>query len=150
MGTGRASPRRPRAHRVPPTPFRRLGLRTVPIGHETKLACLPSSHPLAGCRTLTLADLDDEPLLDGSTRRTSSLEEKFELIASGRGIALVPASVAGSYSRPDLVYLTVTDAPPVETCLAVPESNCADPVTDFLNIATATLRGRSGEPERGE
>jgi DNA-binding transcriptional LysR family regulator len=131
-------------------PFDESGLCTVPIGHETKVACLPVTHPLAGCGTLALADLDGEPILDGRTRRTSSLEEKFELIASGQGIALVPVSVAGSYSRPDLVYRTVTDALPVETCLAVPESSCAGAVPDFLDIATATLRGHVGDPESGE
>ncbi|MFD7665016.1 LysR family transcriptional regulator [Streptomyces sp. NPDC059788] len=120
-------------------PFDDAGLRTVPVGRETKVACLPVTHPLAGRRTLTSADLDGEPVLDVRTRRTSSLEEKFELIASGQGLALVPVSVAGSYSRPDLVYLPVTDALPVETCLAVPESACAGPVLDFLDIATATL-----------
>ncbi|MHA7960310.1 LysR family transcriptional regulator [Streptomyces sp. L500] len=121
-------------------PFDDSGLRTVPIGHETKVACLPVTHPLAGRHTLTLADLDGEPILDGRTRRPSSLEEKFELIASGQGVALVPVSVARSYSRPGLVYLTVTDAPPVETCLAVPESGRTGPVPDFLDIATETLR----------
>ncbi|MGX1758081.1 LysR family transcriptional regulator [Streptomyces lydicus] len=126
-------------------PFDDTGLRTVPIGHETKVACLPVTHRLAGRRTLTSAALDGEPVLDVRTRRTSSLEEKFELIAAGQGLALVPVSVAGSYSRPDLVYLPVTDAPPVETCLAVPGDNCAGPVTDFLDIATATLRRQSGE-----
>ncbi|MGW1378460.1 hypothetical protein ACWD6P_29905 [Streptomyces sp. NPDC002446] len=89
------------------------------------------------------------PILDGRTRRTSSLEEKFELIASGQGIALVPVSIAGSYSRPDLVYLTVADALPVETCLAAPASSCAGSVVDLLDIATATLRGHSGDSERG-
>ncbi|WP_328388654.1 LysR family transcriptional regulator [Streptomyces sp. NBC_00400] len=126
-------------------PFDDTGLRTVPIGHEAKVACLPVTHRLAGRRTLTSAALDGEPVLDVRTRRTSSLEEKFELIASGQGLALVPVSVARSYSRPDLVYLPVTDAPPVETCLAAPEDNCAGPVPDFLDIATATLRRHSGE-----
>ncbi|MFB7666019.1 LysR family transcriptional regulator [Kitasatospora sp. NPDC056138] len=125
-------------------PFDDAGLRTVPIGHETKVACLPVTHPLAGRHALTSADLDGEPVLDARTRRTSSLEEKFELIASGQGIALVPLSVAASYSRPDLVHLPVTDAPPVGTCLAVPENGCAGPVPDFLDIATATLRGHPG------
>ncbi|MEU8547642.1 LysR family transcriptional regulator [Streptomyces roseoverticillatus] len=134
-------------------PFDDSGLRTVPIGHETKVACLPVTHPLAGRRALTSADLDGQPILGGSTRRTSSLEEKFELIASGQGIALVPVSIANSYSRPDLVYLTVTDALPVETCLALPESSCAGPAADFLDVATATLRrhtgGAEGEEEAG-
>ncbi|MFJ9417252.1 LysR family transcriptional regulator [Streptomyces sp. NPDC101227] len=131
-------------------PFDDSGLRTVPIGHETKVACLPVTHPLAGRGALTSADLDGEPLLDGGTRRTSSLEEKFELIASGQGIALVPISIAGSYSRPDLVYLTVTDAPPVETCLAVPEINCTGLAQDFLTIATATLRRHTNGSEGKE
>ncbi|MFB6436553.1 LysR family transcriptional regulator [Streptomyces sp. NPDC056411] len=131
-------------------PFDDAGLHTVPIGHETKVACLPVTHPLAGSDSLTSADLDGEPILDVRTRRTSSLEEKFELIASGQGIALVPRGVAGSYSRPDLCYLPVTDSLPVETCLAVPESNCAGPALDFLDIATATLRRHSGDAEREE
>ncbi|MFI9310710.1 LysR family transcriptional regulator [Streptomyces triculaminicus] len=131
-------------------PFDDSGLRTVPIGHETKVACLPVTHPLAGRSTLTSADLDGEPILGGRTRRTSSLEEKFELIASGQGIALVPVSVAESYSRPDLVYLTVADALPVATCLAVPESSCTGPASDFLDIATATLHRRTGGSERPE
>ncbi|MEV4443332.1 LysR family transcriptional regulator [Streptomyces sp. NPDC049577] len=125
-------------------PFDDSGLRTVPIGHETKVACLPVTHPLAGRRALTSADLDGEPILGGRARRTSSLEEKFELIAAGQGIALVPVSIADSYSRPDLVYLTVTDALPVETCLAVPENNRVGPAPDFLDIATAALRRRTG------
>lgn len=128
-------------------PFDDSGLRTLPIGHETKVACLPVTHPLAARRALTTADLEGEPILDGRTRRMPSLEEKFELIASGQAIALVPVSVAGSYSRPDLVYVPVTDALPVETCLAVPENDRADAVRDFLEIAGATLR-RSGDAEK--
>ncbi|MFI6445648.1 LysR family transcriptional regulator [Kitasatospora sp. NPDC050543] len=130
-------------------PFDDSGLRTIPIGHERKVACLPVTHPLASRDSLTSADLDGEPILDARTRRTSSLEEKFELIASGQGIALVPLSVAGSYSRPDLVHVTVSDAPPVETCLAVPVNGCAGPVPDFLDIATVTLRRYSGDPSHG-
>ncbi|MER6304010.1 LysR family transcriptional regulator [Kitasatospora sp. NPDC001539] len=122
-------------------PFDATGLRTVPIGRETKVACLPVTHPLAARRSLTSADLDGEPVLDARTRRTSSLEEKFELVASGQGIALVPVSITGSYSRPDLAYLPVTDSPPVETCLAVPEgADRAGVVRDFLEVAVATLR----------
>ncbi|WP_079126218.1 LysR family transcriptional regulator [Streptomyces sp. ERV7] len=128
-------------------PFDDAGLCTIPIGHETKVVCLPVTHPLAGRPALTSADLDGEPILGASTRRTSSLEEKFELIASGQGVALVPVSVARSYSRPDLVYRTVTDALPVETCLAVPENSCEGPVRDFLDIATATLRRHAGDVE---
>ncbi|MFF2809767.1 LysR family transcriptional regulator [Streptomyces sp. NPDC058000] len=116
------------------------GLRTIPIGHEPRVACMPVAHPLAARQELTSADLDGEQMLDVAKRRTSSLEEKFELIASGHGIALIPQSVARSYSRPDLAYLPVTDAPGYETCLAVAADRREKPLRDFLEIATATLR----------
>ncbi|MFE6866702.1 LysR family transcriptional regulator [Kitasatospora sp. NPDC057692] len=132
-------------------PFDDTGLRTVPIGRESKAACLPVTHPLAGRDALTLADLDGEPLLDARSRRTSSLDEKFELVASGQGVALVPLSITRSYARPDLVYLPVTDFPPVATCLAAPEGHGPGPVADFLATATAVLRpdggGRAPEPD---
>jgi DNA-binding transcriptional LysR family regulator len=121
-------------------PFEDAGLRTISIGSEHKVACLPATHPLARRRALTAADLDGETILDAQTRRTSSLEEKFELIASGHGIALVPRSVAASYVRPDLVHLPVTDAPAVETCLAVAKGRRERRVLDFLALATETLR----------
>jgi DNA-binding transcriptional LysR family regulator len=126
-------------------PFDDAGLRAVPIGSEPKVACLPVTHPLARRRALTMADLDGEPILDAQARRTSSVEEKFELIAAGHGIALVPRSVARSYSRPDLVYLPVTDAVPVQTCVVVPEDRRERRVLDFVAVAAKTLRD---EPAR--
>ncbi|MFI6172701.1 LysR family transcriptional regulator [Nocardia sp. NPDC051052] len=121
-------------------PFDDSGLRTIPIGHEPKVACMPATHPLARRAELTLADLDGERMLDAPNRRTSSLEEKFELIAAGHGIALIPQSVALAYARPDLVYRTVTDAPKIERCLAVATDRHDSVLRDFLDIATTTLR----------
>ncbi|PNE40126.1 LysR family transcriptional regulator [Streptomyces noursei] len=121
-------------------PFDETGLRIVPIGHEPRVACIPAAHPLASRQELTSADLDGERMLDTPQRRTLTLEEKFELIASGRNIALIPLGVARSYSRPDLVHLPVTDAPGIETCLAVVADRPEKLLRDFLEIATATLR----------
>jgi DNA-binding transcriptional LysR family regulator len=120
-------------------PFDETGLRTIPIGHEPKVACLSVTHPLARRRSLTATDLEGERILDAQTRRTSLVEEKFELIDAGHGIALVPRSVARSYSRPDLVYLPVTDLPPVETCLAAAEDRREARVLEFLAIAAELL-----------
>jgi DNA-binding transcriptional LysR family regulator len=121
-------------------PFDESGLHVVPIGHEPRVACMPSTHPLASRDELTTADLDDEPKLDLPTRRTTSLEEKLELVALGHGIALLPLSVARSYARPDLVHLPVTDALGFETCLAALAGRREKLLRDFLEIATATLR----------
>lgn len=120
-------------------PFDDTGLRAVPIGSEPKVACLPATHAFAQRRALTWADLDGEPILDAHTRRTSSVEEKFELIAAGYGIAMVPRSVARSYSRPDLVYRPVTDAVLVETCVVMAEDRRERRVLDFVTIAAETL-----------
>ncbi|BDM69889.1 LysR family transcriptional regulator [Streptomyces nigrescens] len=120
--------------------FDESGLRIIPIGHDPRVACMPVTHPLASRPELTSADLDGERMLDVPNRRTSSLEEKFELIASGHGIALIPLSVARSYSRPDLIHLPVTDAPAIETCLAVSVDRRERLLRDFLEIATVTLR----------
>jgi DNA-binding transcriptional LysR family regulator len=120
-------------------PFDDTGLRVIPVGSEPKTACLPASHPLARHRALTLADLDGETILDAHARRTSSVEEKFELVAAGHGIAMVPRSVALSYSRPDLVYLPVTDAVPAETSVVLPQDRQEPRVLDFVTVATRTL-----------
>jgi DNA-binding transcriptional LysR family regulator len=120
-------------------PFDDTGLRVIPVGSEPKVACLPAAHPLARHRDLALADLDGETILDAHARRTSSVEEKFELIAAGHGIALVPRSVAASYSRPDLAFRPVTDAVPAETCVAVAEDRREPRVLDFVTIAAGTL-----------
>ncbi|MFB7629430.1 LysR family transcriptional regulator [Streptomyces sp. NPDC056149] len=121
-------------------PFDESGLRVLPVGHDPRVACMSTTHPLAGRRELTCADLDGERMLDVPRRRTSSLEEKFELIATGHDIALIPQSIARPYSRPDLAYVPVTDAPAFETCLAVAADRREKLVRDFLEIATATLR----------
>ena len=126
-------------------PFDDTGLRAVTIGSEPEVACLPATHPLARRPALTRADLDGEPALNAHMRRTSSVEEKFELIAAGHGIAVVPRGVALSYSRHDLVHLPVTDAVPVETCVVVAEDRRERRVLDFAAVAAETL---GGEPAR--
>ncbi|WP_344856647.1 hypothetical protein [Amycolatopsis ultiminotia] len=68
-------------------------------------ARLPGAHRPARRRKLRPADLDGEPIPDARARRTASLNEKFELVAAGRRIALVPPSVARAHSRSDPIYL---------------------------------------------
>lgn len=120
-------------------PFDDVGLRVLPIGSEIRVACLPLGHRLARRQSLELADLDGEEVLDARARRTSSVEEKFELIAAGQGIAMVPVGVASSYSRPDLVYRPIVDAVPMETCLVVAKGRRERRIREFLSIAAKTL-----------
>jgi len=103
-----------------------------------------ATHALASRRRLSGADLDGETILDARARRTATVEEKFELVAAGRGIAMVPRSVARYYSRPDLVYRPVTDAVPFETCLAVAEDRHQQHLQSFLTVAAEALADRHG------
>jgi DNA-binding transcriptional LysR family regulator len=135
-------------------PFDDAGLDVTPVGREEKVACLPISHPLAARDEIVMADLDGEHIMNAQVRRRlASLEEKFELIAAGRGIALVPSSVASSYSRPDLVYVPVRDLPLVDTCIAVAKDRRERRLRDFVDIAIETLgdrQSKDGSPPSGD
>ena len=120
-------------------PFDEAGLRAIRLGSDPKVACLPASHKLARRASLSLADLEGESIIDGASRRVSSVEEKFELIVAGHGIAVVPISVATSYSRPDLVYRPLVDAIPLDTCLVVMADREDPRVADFMAVAAETL-----------
>jgi len=122
-------------------PFDEAGLRVEVIGSEQRVACLPVTHPLARRRTLKWADLAGESIVDAQARRTSTVEEKFELVAAGRGIAVVPESVAQTYSRSDLAAIRMADAEPVEVCIAAAEDRSESRVLDFVRTAVAVLDG---------
>ncbi|MEU9156128.1 LysR substrate-binding domain-containing protein [Streptomyces sp. NPDC048417] len=104
-------------------PVREDGLELRPLYSEPRVAMLPAEHRLAGKPEIALTDLDGErwlryndPLPGDLPLRT--IEEKFERVAAGTGITLVPHSVAEQYSRPDIAYVPVADADPDRVLLA--------------------------------
>lgn len=121
-------------------PFDDAGLQVVPIGSERRVACLPINHPLADRESLVMADLENESIMTTQTRRRAPIEQKFELIATGQEIALVPETVAYSYPRADLVYLPIADGPHSETCLVSTKDRHTDHLLAFLELATESLR----------
>ncbi|MFG2125912.1 LysR family substrate-binding domain-containing protein [Streptomyces sp. NPDC048710] len=123
-------------------PVRDQGLRVLPLYGEARVAMLPADHRLAGKQELCLADLVDEPRLsyahpgpDDLPIRT--IEEKFECVASGAGITLVPESVALQYSRPDITYVPVPDAEPDEVLLAWEARRRSPLIAGFVTAARA-------------
>ncbi|MGW7383039.1 LysR substrate-binding domain-containing protein [Streptomyces sp. NPDC054794] len=116
------------------------GSPTRPTGSEARVAMLPAEHRLAGKQELALADLEDERWLRYTDPRPDDLpirtiEEKFECVAAGTGITLVPTSVAEQYSRPDITYVPVHYAEPGQVPL-VWEKGRRSPVIDaFAPIA---------------
>ena len=120
-------------------PFDATGLTVTTTGSEPSVVCLPAAHPLASNRRLLQADLADQTTLDAHVRRTTTIEEKLELVAAGRGIAVLPRSVAQYYTRPDLVYRKVSDAPPHDLCLALVKGRRPPHLLRFVATATTTF-----------
>ena len=122
------------------------GLRLVPLYRERRLAALRSDHPLAGRQALTTGEIAAEhhlrylePVKTGPTRTTvlRSVEEKLEKVAAGLGIIVLPLSATRYYTRPDIVYVPVTDAEPDEVLLAYGAAERSKLITAFVAAARA-------------
>jgi DNA-binding transcriptional LysR family regulator len=120
-------------------PFDKTGIRTIPIGAEPRVACLPATHPLAARRRLTEAALEGELMLDTEARRAATVEEKFERVAAGHGIVVVPLSVARYYARPGLVYRSLRDAEPYTLYVAAAAGRRRRHLQAFVETAARAL-----------
>lgn len=114
-------------------PFADDGLTVVDLFAEPRSVALPADHPRAGSSRLVLADLAGDVLLQpveavpewrgavaspGAIDAVSpTVEEKFERVAAGRGVLILPESITRYYHRPDLTFVPVTDLPEAQVCL---------------------------------
>jgi DNA-binding transcriptional LysR family regulator len=129
------------------------------IAREPRLVAIPPGHPLADRGSLTFADLGQERFItnpaveaDGPPARwlaeqtrhglagrvataAARVQEILTLVASGRGVSLVPASIAGHYPRADVKYVEVKDADPAVVSLAWPKAPLRPIVRTFIAIA---------------
>ncbi len=118
------------------------GVEIEVIAREPRLVAVPNTHPLADRDSLTFDDLRNEsfitnPVIDAQgppvrwlaeqarhglpghvAAEAASVQEILTLVATGRGISLVPASVVDHYPRADVNYIQVTDADPAVVSLA--------------------------------
>ncbi|NNC14106.1 LysR family transcriptional regulator [Planctomonas sp. JC2975] len=118
-------------------PFDDDGLMSVPLGAEPKLAVLSAHHRLAGKRRLRMRDLEGEGPFEAD-RRCAGIEGTVELAASGRGVAILPRSVATLYARPGLVLRPIVDREPLGIHL-VRMSGAHDRVRELFELAAETL-----------
>jgi DNA-binding transcriptional LysR family regulator len=64
------------------------------------------------------------------------MEEKLEAVALGHGLALVPATAAAYYQRPDIAYRPVLGTPPYQIALAtLPDTAQRPEVRAFISTA---------------
>jgi DNA-binding transcriptional LysR family regulator len=117
------------------------GLDLVLVRAEPRVAVLPMSHPAAAKREISIAELAEDPVIiqrgatpswqafhnvdprpDGRQPRpgpaVDNLEEKLQHVAAGDVISFLPACVAAAVVQPGVVYVPVSDIPPVQVCLA--------------------------------
>jgi DNA-binding transcriptional LysR family regulator len=135
------------------------GVEVEVIAREPRLVAVPNSHPLSDRASLTFDDLRNEsfitnPVIDAQSppvrwlaeqarhglpghvaAQAASVQEILTLVATGRGVSLVPASVADHYPRADVNYVQVTDADPAVVSLAWQPGTVRAAVDAFIETA---------------
>lgn len=128
------------------------------VGHEHRLADEASvSTADLGRETFVEADVVTDPVFadywylrprqgDARAARThaATVDEWLAEIAFGRGVNLIPASLAEEYRRPGLAFVPVSDAPPSTLALAWRRDDARPVVSDFARFAARARRRSAG------
>ncbi|HEY3477357.1 MAG TPA: LysR family substrate-binding domain-containing protein, partial [Streptomyces sp.] len=147
-------------------PLRAAGLHVTVLYDEPRALLLPAGHRLAGKESVTLDDIADEPLPRASDPEwdafwrvdprpdgrpapdgpwLSAVEDKFELVASGQALAIVPAGpgIVGSF-RSDLTTVPLEGVEPSQVVVATRAGEKSRLVAAFRKCAEALLTGPPG------
>lgn len=137
-------------------------LDVVPLLQEGRDVVLPLDHPLASNPSITPGDLKDVLLLQDvavapewrsaasprvrrqAARMTHAptVEEKLELVASGRGFVVLPRSTTAAYRRPDVVVVPAEGFAPSRVGL-VTRRGVRDPLRDAFSRTALEHADRS-------
>lgn len=140
-------------------PIDPAGLEIRPLYTEPRLVVVASTHRLAGKAAVRVEDLAADHLLQdpdavpewrdiaqelrSGERRPApaihSVEEKLELVASGQGIVVLPASTANFYTRPGVEAIPVDDLGPNHVAAAWPIGRTPALVREFVEAAAELL-----------
>jgi DNA-binding transcriptional LysR family regulator len=138
------------------------GLEAQPVLSERKLIAMHADHALAGKRSVQSNELLTEPvvapwdiyppeLVDywmGGFRprgrrpgdpHAMTVEESLTIVARGQALYCVPESASRFYSRPEVVFKPILDAPPAEIAIAWAAEARNPAVTSFVETARAVL-----------
>ncbi|MER5345254.1 LysR family transcriptional regulator [Streptomyces mirabilis] len=147
-------------------PMRTDQLHVTILYDEPRVLLVPVDHRLAGKESVTLDDIADEPLPrvsdsswnafwrvdprpDGSRAPDGplieALEDKFEFIASGQAVAIVPADPRVDRIRPDLTTVPLHGVEPSHVVLATRADDRSRLVTAFRKCAQAHLSGPASQ-----
>ena len=139
------------------------------LAREPRAVALATGHRLASRESLTFTDLRDEdfvtnPLVENQgpparwlaeqrrhglpgrvAAEAASIQEILTLVATGRGVCLVPESVANHYPRADVCYVIVTDADAAVVSLAWNRENERPALEAFC---AAARKAKENETQR--
>ncbi|MER6083826.1 LysR family transcriptional regulator [Streptomyces sp. NPDC001833] len=132
-----------------PLPLAADDVFTTPLYEEPRMLVVPRGHSLAGRASVTAEELAGQEaapcafetadwtsyrILGAGVPRIENYEDKLELVASGRAIAVLPAGDRRSSLRPDLVTVPIEGAPPSQVVLV---SRKGDPNPMIRNLGLA-------------
>lgn len=144
-------------------PLELADIELITLVEEDCVACLPSSHRLAGESSVSIYDLLDEPIIaapgSGAWRsywtgneyrhgrpapvvhEASTVESELQAVASERGISITAASTARFYARPGLSFPVIEDMPPCKVCVALP-AEATGAARNFAQLAVEVAAGQ--------
>ncbi|MER5974752.1 LysR family transcriptional regulator [Streptomyces sp. NPDC002055] len=129
---------------------------------ERRVLAVAAGHPLAAEESVSLDVLADHPVVqypeaasaafkrDRTPDRTpsgrlvpkgptgGSFSEMLTLVALGRGVLPVGEHARHYYPRPDVAYVLLHDAPPIERGLVWPAGNTTERIRAFVRAASDT------------
>ncbi|GJF22622.1 LysR family transcriptional regulator [Streptomyces sp. HO565] len=136
-----------------PLPLAADDLFTTPLYEEPRMLVVPRGHPLADRASVTAEELAGEEaapcafetadwtsyrILGAGVPPIESYEDKLELVASGRAIAVLPVGDRRSSLRPDLVTVPIEGAPPSQVVL-VSRKGDPNPMIGNLRLAAKAV-----------
>lgn len=106
---------------------------------EAQMLAVPFDHPFARRESIAASDLAHVNLVE----RDGTFQEALTLVGAGQG-TLVAAHARRYYARPDIVYVLVSDAPPLEWGLIWPADRNTARVRAFAAAADALVHEHTG------
>ncbi|WP_258052587.1 LysR family transcriptional regulator [Streptomyces sp. Ru73] len=143
------------------------GVRVVVLGEEQRIAAVAAHSPISSRELLRWSELPELPFVVNSVSGTTQLsewpadnrpvaaatctnfDEWLEAVAAGRGIGVVPESIAHSHMHPSVVFVPLVGAPPTQLQLVVPRQGAHPLVNTFVAIAQQAAAAHLRRPAPG-